>query len=297
MAWQAVDCPTAGTGSLQHACLGEPLQHSGQLDGVGGRDRGQASVADRILGSSKGQRQPFVVTELLEFVTEHDVQGFHHVLWEQVEHAQFQDGLVEGRVTVEQCRGLPVLRLPALKDFRDTGACLLAQADKPEHLVQRAVATVGLATLNGRLHRNAHGAGVAKAEGAGALDDLHRGAIGVIGMDQRVEQRFTHGGVNRGFVLPDAIFQTEGYLQVCGKLQVDLAEEVVQVAGPGAIQRQTVRPAQCVGRFWLFLVVEHVVGQSLLNGRHGAEHQQASNGQALFTLLAILPPAADHLHG
>ena len=92
-------------------------------------------------------------------------------------------------------------------------------------------------------------------------------------MHDHVRQRLAQGFMYQRLVFALALFESKRHLQIRSQFGINPAIEVVEIARPLSIQREPVNPALLTLRFGALLIVEHVVGQFLLNHRHLAEHQ------------------------
>ena len=115
-------------------------------------------------------------------------------------------------------------------------------------------------------------------------------------MDQGIHQGFAQGPVQGRIVLAKIALEHKRHLQISHQFTRYSAEKIKEIAGPGSIGDNPVQPAGLRGLvFRLLLVIDKIIGHSLLKSRPLSEHEQTCQGQPLFSGLPVLTKAAKNL--
>ena len=103
----------------------------------------------------------------------------------------------------------------------------------------------------------------------------------MVGMHHGVDQCLAQGLMGRALAAAHLVgIQLEGQLDVGTQPLAHTLVELEQVGLPGAIGGDAVGPAHGRVGGQLLAVVDVVAGQAVAQGLEGAEHQQASHGDA-----------------
>ena len=158
---------------FQKAVTDEVLKHPSKVERMQRRHFPDSGMRDYPLRGSRRQSQSLILAERIKLRTKRALEVGHNCLWQQVHHPQVQESLVVRFNPLIKSRCPPMLACPPSVDFGNPRPGLLADSYKTEHLMQRSIAAVVLATLNGNGCRNAHQPRVAKTKHVRSLNDQH----------------------------------------------------------------------------------------------------------------------------
>ena len=111
-------------------------------------------------------------------------------------------------------------------------------------------------------------------------------------MNQGINQRLTNGFMNDGIPLTEQIsIQLERNLQVCRQALTDLQVKLKQIASPGSIRHQAIRPAYIRIIRQLFTIIDMILRQGFAQGLVLTKHQQTGNRQSFNAQGSVFSPS------
>src|SRR5690625_4064128 len=210
---------------------------------------------------------------------------------EEVDVAEPEGELVPLRPDVDLGRVEPHLP-PRPEDLRDAGPGFVGEADVAEGGDEDRVAGVGAVAAEEVAAGDAGVAGVPEVAPLVVAEDEGRLGLGVVGVDEEVDERLPHGDLRGPLAPADALPQAERVGEVPDEARVDGLEGAEEVPLP----RHPVRPPLLLGAVLREAAeVDEVASPPVAERFAGAEEEEAGNGKPLLPRLTIAAVRAEGL--